>query len=122
MTDQIESPPHASHTDVVAVLTPYRYLGKRRRTEYLRRALEHTFAERLEVPVASHQMLAESDVLMVGHAHDDDRGLEVQRQLIRASARVRAYIDYGVSAGMTDGIEYARSIGREVALETIGQD
>jgi hypothetical protein len=106
---------------VIAVLTPYRHLGKRRRTEYLRRALAHVFNEH-GMPVASHQILAESAILTAGEEADDDLGLKAQRALIESSNHVRAFVDYGISPGMTDGIEYAKSIGREVVLETIGQD
>lgn len=112
------------HPDLVVVLTPYRTLGKRRRTEYLRRAIAHVLAdsEGTEVPLASHQLLAESEVLNAGSYADDAVGLGAQRAMIASAARVRAYIDHGVSAGMSDGIDFARSIGKEVVLESIGKE
>lgn len=114
-----KAPPKA--TPVVVVLTPYSGLGKRLRTDYLRRALAHAMMERDEVPVASHQLLAESDVLTARRPTDYDVGLAAQCALINVAERVVAYVDHGISAGMTDGIEFARSIGREVVFESIGK-
>ena len=82
----------------------------------LRYALEHGYA-----PFASHLLYTQDGVL--GDKDLQERSLGIQAGFViggSLNAAVLVFADYGISPGMTMGIEYAEKEGREVIYIYLG--
>lgn len=82
----------------------------------LRYALEHGYA-----PFASHLLYTQDGVLDDKVLQERSLGIQAGFVIGRAlNAAVLVFADYGISPGMTMGIEYAEKEGREVIYIYLG--
>ena len=73
-----------------------------------------------EAPFASHALYTQ----VLEDTIEDERrlGMEAGFSLIRYSEYTVAYIDYGISSGMSEGIKIARDMGHVVEERKIGNN
>ena len=104
---------------LVVLESPYRG-DKKKHKAYLQRALRDSVEKHNEAPVASHQLFTD--------AYDDNNpaqrhlGIELQKCFILQSTCVVVYVDYGISSGMEQGIEFAKKEGVPIIFREIGRN
>lgn len=87
---------------------------------YAKRAI-HDALMRGEAPIASHLLFTQPGILDDEVPGERALGIEAGLAWYRVAQACVAYVDHGVSAGMRQGMERARSHGVEVELRRIGQ-
>lgn len=86
---------------------------------YAKRAI-HDALMRGEAPIASHLLFCQPGILDDAVPGERALGIEAGLAWYRVAEACVAYVDYGVSAGMREGMERARAHGVRVDLRRIG--
>ena len=67
-----------------------------------------------EAPFASHLLYTQDEVLDDAIAEEREAGISAGFAYLQVAQRTVVYIDHGISNGMRQGIEYAKTHGIEV--------
>jgi ABC-type sugar transport system substrate-binding protein len=90
-----------------------------RNQDYLKRCLQDCI-ERGEAPIASHGLLAFSNVLDDYNNAERQKGMEAGWAWLPVANKLVAYLDYGISDGMALGAAQADKLGIPVEVRHIG--
>lgn len=74
----------------------------------------HDCLMRGEAPFASHLLYTQDEVLDDAIAEEREAGISAGFAYLQVAQRTVVYIDHGISNGMRQGIEYAKTHGIEV--------
>ena len=88
---------------------------------YARRACADAL-HRGEAPFASHLLYTQEGILQDGIAAERQLGMEAGFEWGQVSDYTVVYTDYGISSGMTDGINRAQLRGKAVIYRAIGKN
>lgn len=121
--EQLESPnkPNlklvANKKPIVLLESPY--AGKvKQNVEYAQRCLADCL-KRGEVPVASHLLYTQPNVLDDTIPEQRQLGIDAGHEFLRVVDKVVVYIDKGISEGMKLGIERAKAANVPVELRSL---
>lgn len=92
-----------------------------RNTAYARRCMRDSLM-RGEAPMASHLLYTQPGVLRDDVAAERRIGIDAGLAWGRAASATVVYTDFGISPGMSYGIERANVDGRPVIYRTIGKE
>lgn len=76
---------------------------------------------RMEAPMASHLLYTQPNVLDDNSPEERQHGIAAGLEWGRQADMTVAYVDYGISDGMRQGIAAANRAGRPVEYRTIGK-
>lgn len=88
---------------------------------YLRRCLADSLA-RGEAPYASHGLYTQTGVLDDTNPKEREQGITVGFHWGNKAAQVAVYTDYGISEGMKQGIQRAKTAKQPVVYRQIGKN
>ncbi len=105
--------------DPSLVIVESPYAGNTERNERYARACLRDCLLRGESPFASHLLYTQTGVLNDALKTERMRGIVSGLAWGRVAARTVVYTDLGVSAGMQQGIDAAKSVGRPVEYRSL---